>query len=82
MELWNGPVESAPAKRNSSMHTNSQSDYFNNIGEGAGFPPAPVVTTKTPAPPVQNTPKQDEMFDMGGPQAANGVLGGSFGSFF
>ena len=27
-------------------------------------------------------PKQEESFDFGGPQAANGVLGGSFGSFF
>jgi hypothetical protein len=82
MELWNGPTESAPVKKRGSMHTNSQSDYFNNTGEGPGFPPAPVVTTMASAPPVQNTPKQDEMFDMGGPQAANGVLGGSFGSFF
>ena len=57
------------------------SDYFENIGEGAGFPPAPIVTSNAPAPAVQNVPKQDEMFDMG-PQAANGVLGGSFGSFF
>ena len=82
MEMWNGPTESAPVQKRGSMHANSQSDYFNNIGEGPGFPPAPVVTTKAPAPPVQNAHKQDEMFDMGGPQAANGVLGGSFGSFF
>lgn len=82
MELWNGPTESAPVKKRGSMHTNSQSDYFNNIGEGPGFPPSPVVTTMAAAPPMQNTPKQEEMFDMGGPMAANGVLGGSFGSFF
>lgn len=82
MELWNGPTESVQVKKRGSMHTNSQSDYFNNVGEGPGFPPAPVVNTMASSPTVQNTPKQDEMFDMGGPQAANGLLGGSFGSFF
>jgi small-conductance mechanosensitive channel len=82
MELWNGPSETAPVKKRSSMHTNSQSDYFENIGESVGFPPAPIVTSNAPTPPpVQQTHKQEEMFDMG-PQAANGVLGGSFGSFF
>ena len=82
MEMWNGPSDSAPVKKRSSMHTNSQSDYFENIGESVGFPPAPVVTSNAPTPPpVQQTHKQEEMFDMG-PQAANGVLGGSFGSFF
>ena len=82
MEMWNGPSESAPVKKRGSMHTTSQSDYFDNVGEGVGFPPAPIVTSNAPAPAVQNVPKHDEMFDMGGPQAANGVLGGSFGSFF
>lgn len=78
LEMWNGPSESEPVKKRSSMHTTSQSDYFDNLGETVGMPPPPVVTSKsTPAP-----PKQEESFDFGGPQAANGVLGGSFGSFF
>lgn len=78
-ELWNGPSDGEAPKKRSSMHTTSQSDYFDNVGEGLGFPPAPVVTSRSsPAPaPVQ----QSYDFD-GGPQAANGVLGGSFGSFF
>ena len=78
LEMWNGPSEKEPVKKRGSMHSTSQSDYFDNIGETIGMPPSPVVTTKSsPAP-----PKQEESFDFGGPQAANGVLGGSFGSFF
>ena len=78
LEMWNGPSEKEPVKKRGSMHSTSQSDYFDNIGETIGMPPPPVVTTKSsPAP-----PKQEESFDLGGPQAANGVLGGSFGSFF
>lgn len=78
LEMWNGPSEKEPVKKRGSMHSTSQSDYFDNIGETIGMPPPPVVTTRSsPAP-----PKQEESFDLGGPQAANGVLGGSFGSFF
>ena len=78
LEMWNGPSEQEPVKKRGSMHSTSQSDYFDNIGETIGMPPPPVVSTKSsPAP-----PKQEESFDFGGPQAANGVLGGSFGSFF
>ena len=78
LEMWNGPSEKEPVKKRGSMHSTSQSDYFDNIGETIGMPPPPVVTTKSsPAP-----PKQEESFDFAGPQAANGVLGGSFGSFF
>lgn len=78
LEMWNGPSEKEPVKKRGSMHSTSQSDYFDNIGETIGMPPPPIVTTKSsPAP-----PKQEESFDFGGPQAANGVLGGSFGSFF
>ena len=76
-ELWNGSSDSEAPKKRSSMHTTSQSDYFDNVGEGLGFPPSPVVTSRSSPAPVQ----QSYDFD-GGPQAANGVLGGSFGSFF
>ena len=77
VELWNGSSDSEAPKKRSSMHTTSQSDYFDNVGEGLGFPPSPVVTSRSSPAPVQ----QSYDFD-GGPQAANGVLGGSFGSFF
>lgn len=78
LEMWNGPSESEPVKKRSSMHTTSQSDYFDNLGETMGMPPPPVVTSKS----TPSAPQQEESFDFGGPQAANGVLGGSFGSFF
>ena len=76
--MWNGPSEKEPVKKRGSLHTTSQSDYFDNLGETVGMPPPPVVTSKSSPSP----PKQEESFDFGGPQAANGVLGGSFGSFF
>lgn len=79
MELWNGSSDSEPVKKRASMHTTSQSDYFDNIGESIGFPPAPIVSTKSSPAPQQSVPQMD-MYE--GPQAANGVIGGSFGSFF
>ena len=78
LEMWNGPSEKEPVKKRGSLHTTSQSDYFDNLGETVGMPPPPIVTSKSSPSP----PKQEESFDFGGPQAANGVLGGSFGSFF
>jgi hypothetical protein len=77
LELWNGTSEREPVKKRSSMHTPSQSDYFENMGQSVGMPPPPVVTSKSSPP-----PQQEESHEFGGPQAANGVLGGSFGSFF
>lgn len=82
MELWNGPSETQHVKKRGSLHTNSQSDYFDNVGEGPSFPPAPIVTTNSPSPSVQQGASQQNSFDFDGPQAANGMLGGSFGSFF
>ena len=32
LEMWNGPGEQEPVKKRGSMHTTSQSDYFDNIG--------------------------------------------------
>jgi len=78
LELWNGPSEESAPKKRVSMHTTSQADYFDNVGEGVGFPPAPIVTSKS-SPPPQSEPA---MNDFGGPVAANSTLGGSFGSFF
>ena len=82
MELWNGPGETQHVQKRGSLHNNSQSDYFDNIGEGPSFPPAPVITSNSPPPAAQQAPQQQNSFDFDGPQAANGLLGGSFGSFF
>ena len=81
-ELWNGPIPE-PVKKRGSVHHTSQADYFDGIGESIGFPPQPQIT-KSNAPPVQPQQQQmpEETFDFQGPQAANGVIGGSFGSFF
>lgn len=78
LELWNGPSQQAPVKKRGSSHTVSQSDYFEDLGSSIGMPPPPVVTSRS-APQQQ---QQDDTGLMSGPQAANGVLGGSFGSFF
>jgi hypothetical protein len=74
-----------------SRHAPSQADYLdNNMVQQGAFPPAPVATTR------QNSVMEsyDHMMpgrggggnDFGmmsmGPMAANGVLGGSFGSAF
>jgi hypothetical protein len=88
-ELWNGP-SAEPVKKRGSIHHTSQADYFDGIGESIGFPPQPVLTKSNAQPaqpqqpaaqmPAQNN--QETAFDFQGPQAANGVVGGSFGSFF
>jgi hypothetical protein len=77
LELWNGTSEREPVKKRNSLHAPSQSDYFENMGQSVGMPPPPVVTSKS-----SPSPQQEESTEFGGPQAANGVLGGSFGSFF
>jgi hypothetical protein len=74
-----------------SQHSHSQADYLDNSQVQSGmFPPAPVATTR------QNSVMEtyDNMLGGGnrggqmdygsmmGPMAANGVLGGSFGSSF
>lgn len=84
LELWNGPQDKEPVKKRGSMHMNSQADYYDSAGEGMGFPPAPIVSSNSPspAPAVQNVPVSSGGDFYEGPQAANGVLGGSFGSFF
>ena len=89
MDLWHGTTGSIDKKailkkvkvsESMSNHVPSQADYLDNSPQGV-FPPAPVATTK----PQNNT--YDTMMRGGedynpGPMAANGVLGGSFGSMF
>jgi hypothetical protein len=96
VELWNGPsYENMQGKKNVkvskpvSRHSSSQADYLdnNNIQSGS-FPPAPVATTRQ----TSNMDNYDNMMNGGGnssfqdinpgPMAANGLLGGSFGSSF
>jgi hypothetical protein len=71
-------------------HVPSQADFFDSSPNADLFPPAPVAVKN----PVKSAPSTGydqlrgssnsgpNMPDMGGPVAANGVLGGSFGAFF
>ena len=95
VELWNGPsIDKKEGMKNKvnvsapvSRHTPSQADYLDNTNvQHNVFPPAPVATTR------QNSVMEsydnmmggnNQMPDMNpGPMAANGLLGGSFGSSF
>lgn len=81
-ELWNGEPK-IPAKSDSRsrhpvvQHAPSQADYLDNSAiQNDMFPPAPVASSH---PPVSRN--EQPMFTAG-PMAANGVLGGAFGSAF
>lgn len=95
VELWNGPsIDKKEGMKNKvnvsapvSRHSPSQADYLDNTNVQQNvFPPAPVATTR------QNSVMEsydnmmggnNQMPDMNpGPMAANGLLGGSFGSSF
>jgi len=80
-ELWNGEAK-APVKsenRARSQHVPSQADYLDNSAvQHDMFPPAPVASSH---PPPRNDQHKEPMFSPG-PMAANGVLGGAFGSAF
>lgn len=96
LELWNGPDYNKEGMKEKggvrsrqpvSNHAPSQADFLDDSGMQRGaFPPAPIATTH------QNTVMEprDHMMQSGmnggmmsmGPAAANGVLGGSFGSAF
>jgi hypothetical protein len=76
----------------SSQHAPSQSDYLDSSPSGA-FPPLPASTSNgspngTYDTMMRGSPSSnrggngDGMYFDQGPMAANGVLGGSFGSFF
>ena len=96
LELWNGPtLEKKEGMKNKmkvskpvSQHSPSQADYLDNSSMQNGlFPPAPVATTRQHS--VMES--YDNMMHTGGngpvemdpgPMAANGLLGGAFGSSF
>jgi len=89
-ELWNGPSQEKKSGKQGGqgygqgMHQVSQADYMDSPQmQGELFPPAPVATVRQGASSAgyarQAAPSMNEY---AGPVAANGVLGGSFGSFF
>ncbi len=98
VELYNGPTSydkkegmknGVKVSKPVSNHAPSQADYLDNGNMQSGmFPPAPVATTRQTGP----TEAYDNMIHGGvqmtnemmnpGPMAANGLLGGSFGSSF
>jgi hypothetical protein len=98
LELWNGPdhkkdgtKEKVRTRHPITSHAPSQADYLDDsaIQRGA-FPPAPVATTHHNSvmgsydhmmKPKARTEMNGGMMNMG-PAAANGVLGGAFGSAF
>jgi len=96
LELWNGePYESKDQVKNTngvrvrkpvSKHTPSQSDYLDNSQiQQNTFPPAPVSSIPSQRDNDQqmnNGGFGNDFGGMGGPMAANGLLGGSFGSAF
>lgn len=94
LELWNGPNDDniKNVKRNIRYnnqiikHSPSQADYLDNSQTQSGvFPPAPIATTmQNNMMPSQNNNQQSVQDYQGsmGPMAANGVLGGAFGSIF
>lgn len=89
-ELWNGPQENVKvSKKQQNNHVVSQADYYDMaaMNNTDSLPPPPIVTSKPSSNDSYNqmggntsTPIND--LQMGGPQAANTVLGGSFGSYF
>ena len=92
-ELWNGESQDAKSNaraqiRTSSSilgHNSSQADHLDNGLQSDIFPPAPIATTKQSANGtydhmMRGTPSSAPT--QMGPVAANGVLGGGFGSFF
>ncbi len=88
-ELWNGPTDddynAKKGKRRAvSSHTTSQADYYDNATDSNNtiFPPEPIMTTKEPSNGGYMKPNESLNDTYNGPQAANGILGGSFGSFF
>jgi len=91
LELWNGPSNDESkqnVKQNvrvsqPGMHTPSQADNLDNSQmQGGSFPPAPVATARPDMGSGQQSMNQPDFGMSMGPMAANGALGGSFGSAF
>jgi len=89
MELWNGKSEEEKKQNvrvSQPRHVPSQGDYLGQT-QADMFPPAPMATSKQESGydymmrGSGGAPSPSPMMDMG-PMAANGVLGGSFGSSF
>ena len=91
-ELWNGESRSKENVKSNvrvhqplaQHHTVSQADYLDNSQvQHNVFPPAPVSQSRQDSPlNMGGNHAQDYMPQMMGPQPANGMLGGGFGSFF
>lgn len=80
--LWNGPtegMEDEKPKRKKTMHTPSQADVLDNPAlQNDLYPPAPISVNR----PSNDSQHITQEMNNYGPAAANGVLGGSFGSSF
>jgi hypothetical protein len=82
-ELWNGPEKQSSSGRRSGgggQHVPSPADFLDHSSMQSDiFPPAPAApqVQQQRAPPAASTSYMDP-----GPMAANGVLGGGFGTFF
>lgn len=81
-ELWNGPEKPTASKRGGGamgQHVPSPADFLDHSAmQSDMFPPAPSA----PAVQQQQAPQRQSTYMDPGPMAANGVLGGGFGTFF
>jgi hypothetical protein len=89
-ELWHGDSEGKKMnikKRvkfggditSSGSHSPSQADHID-ANTSSGFPPMPVVQTRS-APPANQSSQSDDFGSSYGPMPANALLGSSFNSF-
>jgi hypothetical protein len=89
-ELWNGPMDQGKGAKGevrvrqaAARHAPSQADYLDNSAvQNDMFPPPPSVTQTHQQLGNHYTGGAVEPAFNPGPVAANGLLGGAFGSFF
>jgi hypothetical protein len=88
VDLWNGPDQNEKKANKKTggyspgQHIPSQADFLDSsLMQSDVFPPAPVATMKASASPASAASVGRGMMDMG-PQPANTMMGGGFGSFF